>query len=250
MHKLKNLIAVALRAYQSGHGGLREKLISSVTACLSILILLLVVQYVELGLPFKMLVLASMGASAFLLFVTPHSPMAQPWPVIAGHLISAFIGVACAQWISNAPLAAAVAVLLSIFVMHLLHCLHPPSAATAMIAVLGGPEVHAIGWQFCYEVVAINAALMVMLAIVLNNLVPGRRYPMLHSHHAHHNQFLQQHQQHSELLEADFKWALSQMDGLIDVSAEDLVDIYEFALERAQSRRQQQVLSRANDDYS
>jgi CBS-domain-containing membrane protein len=202
MHKLKNLIAVALRAYQSGHGGLREKLISSVTACLSILILLLVVQYVELGLPFKMLVLASMGASAFLLFVTPHSPMAQPWPVIAGHLISAFIGVACAQWISNAPLAAAV------------------------------------------------AALMVMLAIVLNNLVPGRRYPMLHSHHAHHNQFLQQHQQHSELLEADFKWALSQMDGLIDVSAEDLVDIYEFALERAQSRRQQQVLSRANDDYS
>jgi CBS-domain-containing membrane protein len=119
-----------------------------------------------------------------------------------------------------------------------------------MIAVLGGPEVHAIGWQFCYEVVAINAALMVMLAIVLNNLVPGRRYPVLHSHHAHHNQFLQQHQQHSELLEEDFKWALSQVDGLIDVSAEDLVDIYEFALERAQSRRQQQSLSRASDDYS
>jgi CBS-domain-containing membrane protein len=249
MQKLKKLIDTVLLGYQPGHTGLREKLVSSVTACLSILFLLLIVQYVELELPFKMLVLASMGASAFLLFVTPHSPMAQPWPVIVGHLVSAFIGVACAQWIDNAPLAAAVAVLLSIFAMHLLHCLHPPSAATAMIAVLGGPEVHAIGWQFCYEVVAINAVLMVVLAIALNNLVPGRRYPMLHSHHVHHNQFLQQHQ-HSELLEEDFKWALSQMDGLIDVSAEDLVDIYEFALERAQSRRDKQALLSAGDDYS
>ena len=249
MQKLKKLIAAVLIGYQPGHTGLREKLVSSVTACLSILFLLLIVQYVELGLPFKMLVLASMGASAFLLFVTPHSPMAQPWPVIAGHLVSAFIGVACAQWISNAALAAAVAVLLSVFVMHLLHCLHPPSAATAMIAVLGGSEVHAIGWQFCYEVVAMNAVLMVLLAIFFNNMVPGRRYPMLHSHHAHHNQFLQQHQ-HSELLEEDFKWALSQMDGLIDVSAEDLVDIYEFALERAQNRREKLSLSSARDDHS
>jgi CBS-domain-containing membrane protein len=237
MQKLKKLIDTVLLGYQPSHTGLREKLISSVTACLSILLLLLIVQYVELGLPFKMLVLASMGASAFLLFVTPHSPMAQPWPVIAGHLVAALIGVACAHWISNAALAAAIAVLLSIFAMHLLHCLHPPSAATAMIAVLGGPEVHAIGWQFCYEIVAINASLMVVLAIILNNLVPGRRYPMRHTHHAHHLQFSQQaNLQHPELLEEDFKWALSQMDGLIDVSAEDLLDIYEFAVERAQAR--------------
>jgi len=237
MQKLKKLIDAVMSGYQPSHTGLREKLISSVTASLSILFLLLIVQYVELGLPFKMLVLASMGASAFLLFVAPHSPMAQPWPVIAGHLVAAFIGVACAHWISNAPLAAAIAVLLSIFVMHLLHCLHPPSAATAMIAVLGGPEVHAIGWQFCYEIVAINASLMVVLAIILNNLVPGRRYPMRHTHHAHHQQFSQQaNLQHPELREEDFKWALSQMDGLIDVSAEDLLDIYEFAVERAQAR--------------
>jgi len=31
---------------------------------------------------------------------------------------------------------------------------------------------------------------------------------------------------------------LSQMDGFIDVSAEDLVDLYEFAVERAESRSQ------------
>lgn len=251
MHKLKKLVSSVLAAYQSSHAPLREKLISSVTASFSILFLLLIVQYVELGLPFKMLVLASMGASAFLMFVFPHSPLSQPWSVFGGHLVSAFMGVACAQWLHSAPLAAAAAVLLSIFVMHLLHCLHPPSTATAMIAVLGGPEVHAIGWQFCYEVVAINAGLMVLLAIIFNNMVSGRRYPMRHSHHAHHHKFSQQqYQQYPELLEEDFKWALSQMDGLIDVNAEDLVDIYEFAVERAQSRIEKQAPSTANDDHS
>jgi len=239
MHKLKKLIDSILAGYLPGQVPLREGLISSLTACVSILLLLLVVQYVELGLPFKMLVLASMGASAFLLFVVPHSPLSQPWPVFGGHLVSAFMGVACVQWIPDIVLAAAVAVLLSIFAMHVLHCLHPPSSATAMVAVLGGPEVHAIGWQFCYEVVAINAGLMVLLALVLNNLVPGRRYPMRHSHHAHHNQFAQvNHEQYPELLEEDVKWALRQMDGLIDVSEEDLVDIYEFAVEHAETRRQ------------
>ncbi len=250
---MQNFLKIVERmwiAYQSSHTPLREKLIASATACISILCLLVFVEHVSLGLPFKMLVLASMGASAFLLFVVPHSPMAQPWPVLGGHLAAAFIGVACAKWIPDFAWAAAIAVLLSVFVMHVLHCLHPPSAATAMIAVLGGPEVHAIGWQFCYEVVALNAGLMVMLAIALNNMVPGRRYPMRHSHHAHHKQFVQQHQQHyPELLEEDFKWALNQMDGLVDVSAEDLVDIYEFALERSEQRRQDKT-SKLNEGGS
>jgi len=239
MHILKKLFNSVVAGYQSSHAPLREKLISSMMACFSILLLLLIVQYVELGLPFKMLVLASMGASAFLMFVLPHSPLSQPWSVFGGHLVSAFVGVACVQWIHSIVLATAIAVLLSIFLMHVLHCLHPPSSATAMIAVLGGPEVHAIGWQFCYEVVAINAGLMVLLACVLNNLVPGRRYPMWHTHHAHHHQFSQEnHEQYPELLEEDVKWALRQMDGLIDVSEEDLVDIYEFAVEHAEKRRQ------------
>ncbi|HSG93404.1 MAG TPA: hypothetical protein VK999_06770 [Methylotenera sp.] len=53
----------AFLRYQSGNTGMREKLVSSIIACLPILFLLLIVQYVELGLAFKMLVLASMGAS-------------------------------------------------------------------------------------------------------------------------------------------------------------------------------------------
>jgi CBS-domain-containing membrane protein len=238
MLKLHKLIELLLLGYKPSHIPLREKFIAANTAGVAIFCLLLLVDYIDLGLPFKMLVLASMGASAFLLFVVPHSPLAQPWPVIGGHVISAFIGVACAHSISGASLATALAVFLSVLMMYQMHCLHPPSAATALIAVLGGPEVHAMGWQFCYEVVALNAIVMVLLAVILNNLVRGRQYPMRHLHHAHHTQFSQQAHTQTELNEQDFKWALSQMDGYIDVNEEDLVDLYEFALEHAQTRQQ------------
>ena len=45
------------------------------------------------------LMVASMGASAVLLFAVPHSALAQPWNVMGGHLISALIGVSCARFI-------------------------------------------------------------------------------------------------------------------------------------------------------
>ncbi len=237
MNSIKPLAAFFAR-YQSTHTPVREKIYASLASFVAILLLVILVHYFSVGISFRLLVLASMGASAFLLFVVPHSPMSQPWPVIGGHLFAAAIGVVCARWIQSPALATATAVALSIFAMHWLHCLHPPSAATAMIAVLGGPEVHVIGWQFCYEMVAINVGIMVLLSIVINNLLPGRRYPLLHSHHPHHAEFIKvNHTPYAELKEEDFKWALVQMDGVIDVSAEDLVDLYEFAVEHAQSRK-------------
>lgn len=39
----------------------------------------------------------------------------------------------------------------------------------------------------------------------------------------------------------DFKWAPGQIDGMIDISAEDLADLYEFAAEYAQSRNLERV---------
>src|SRR4051812_43568415 len=40
------------------------------------------------------ILLATMGASAILLFAVPASPMAQPWPTIGGNIVSAVVGVA------------------------------------------------------------------------------------------------------------------------------------------------------------
>ena len=44
-----------------------------------------------------LLIVPSMGASAVLLFAVPHGALSQPWNVLAGHLLSALVGVSCAM---------------------------------------------------------------------------------------------------------------------------------------------------------
>ncbi|MFC3124430.1 HPP family protein [Pseudoroseomonas globiformis] len=120
--------------------------------------------------------IAPIGASAVLLFAVPASPLAQPWPVLGGNLISAAIGVMCLQVTSDPNLAAALAVALSICTMSLLGCLHPPGGAVALTAVLGGPAVAEMGFRFLLAPVALNSLVLLMAAVVFNNLA-GRPYP-------------------------------------------------------------------------
>lgn len=237
---MKSLSALfkAIAKHQPFFISFKEVVFTSLAAFAAIFILVIVVHYATFSAKLSLLVLASMGASTFLLFVVPHSPMSQPWSVVGGHFISAAIGVACAKYVANPAFATAIAVSLSIFIMYWLQCLHPPSAATAMIAVLGGPEVHMMGWQLSYEVVVINAGTIVVLAIVINDFILNRRYPVNHTHHPHHEQFTKDNFTPFPLLtEDDFKYALTQVDGVVDVGVEDLVDLYEFAVEHAQQQK-------------
>ncbi|QYF93926.1 HPP family protein [Massilia sp. PAMC28688] len=119
---------------------------------------------------------APMGASAVLLFCLPASPLAQPWSVIGGNMVSAATGVACLQVLGEGVLTAPVAGALAIGMMFALRCLHPPGGAVALTAVLAGPEVQAMGYQFVLLPVAFNCLLMVVAAFAYNNL-SGRRYP-------------------------------------------------------------------------
>lgn len=221
---------------KSIHMPRREMLFSVIGAFAAILLLGIGVNLATQNTALTLMVLASMGASTCLLFAIPHSPLAQPWPMFGGHLVSALVGVACAQALASPHIATAVAVALSIAVMYYLRCIHPPSAGTAMIAVMGGPAIHALGWGFI-GAVALNAGTILLLALAINNLIPGRRYPLRHTHHPHHRQFEQAAESaRLKLTEADFGWALDQMDGVIAVAEEDLVDLYEFAVEHAQKR--------------
>ena len=74
---------------------------------------------------------APMGASAVLVFGVPTSPMAQPWAVVGGNMLSALVGIACARWIGQPALAAALAVAGAMALMFALRCLHPPGGACA-----------------------------------------------------------------------------------------------------------------------
>ena len=103
---------------------LKEKAVSGAGGVLGIL-LVMAVSHSVLGLSGAAMLIASMGASVVLVFGVPHGALSQPWPVLAGHGISAAIGVTCARLMPDAMLAAACAVGLSIVAMRVLKCIPP-----------------------------------------------------------------------------------------------------------------------------
>ncbi|MFC5446235.1 HPP family protein [Rhizobium halophytocola] len=119
---------------------------------------------------------APMGASAVLLFAVPSSPLAQPWSIIGGNMLAAAVGMTAVMLIPNVYVAGAVAVGAAIYLMMLLRCLHPPSGAIALTAVLGGPGLHALGYGFVLWPVAGNSLCLLLAALAYNRLV-GRTYP-------------------------------------------------------------------------
>lgn len=119
---------------------------------------------------------ASMGASAIILLALPTSPLAQPWPLVGGQLISFVIGISMARWIQWPLLACGLAVLLTAFVMLRLHCLHPPGGAAALIPILAHPEAQHLNYSYLLAPAAVNIFFLLLLAWGFNRLL-GRPYP-------------------------------------------------------------------------
>jgi len=113
------------------------------------------------------MVLASTGASAILIFGSPHSPPAEPWNVVGGHVFSAIVGVTCFQHIPNELLAASLAIPLAMVLMHKLNCMHPPGGATAITAVVGGSVVHELGYAFVLLPVFFNSIILLSIAMAV-----------------------------------------------------------------------------------
>ncbi|MBF0417269.1 MAG: HPP family protein [Magnetococcales bacterium] len=127
----------------------------------------------------QILLLGSFGASAVLIFGAPASPLAQPRNLVLGHFISALIGVASVKLLPGAAwLAAPVAVSLAIAAMHLTRTLHPPGGATALIAVIGSEQIHALGFFYAFLPVLAGVTLLLGTALLFNNLISTRRYPL------------------------------------------------------------------------
>lgn len=122
--------------------------------------------------------IGSFGASSVLIYGAIQSPLAQPRNLVGGHLISAFIGVCVYKlipdpiWIS-APLA----VSLSIVAMQMTKTLHPPGGATALIAVIGTPKIKDLGFMYVLSPVLTGVLILLLVAIVANNLTKNRKYP-------------------------------------------------------------------------
>lgn len=202
-----------------------EQAVSGVGGLLGI-VAILIVSGPLLHEPAGAVVVASMGASAVLLFAVPHGPLSQPWALLGGHQVSAFIGVSCAMLIPETVPAAGIAVGLSIAAMHLMRCIHPPGGATALAAVVGGSEVQSLGYQYMLTPVLLNVAVILLVAFLFNYPFRWRRYPVALSRLDVGREDIAGDQMldHDHLMRA-----LGKLDTFMDISEQDLLKIYRLA---------------------
>ncbi len=201
-----------------------EKLLAGIGGGLGILGTLWISQAL-LGAEAAVIIVPSFGASAVLLFAVPHGALSQPWNLVGGHSLSALVGVFCAQTIADPALAAASAVGAACALMYYARCIHPPGGATALAAVIGGESIHALGFGYALTPVLLNTAIILLLATIINFPFPWRRYPAA----------LQPAwtgvapDGYPPIEHCDLVYAISQIDSIIDVSEQDLLEIYALA---------------------
>jgi len=170
---------------------------------------------------YRIYLAASMGASTILAIVIHHSPLSQPWAILGGHLAGALSGLLAAALIANPVLACMLAMALTVMLQIPARCLHAPGGGTALLPILGGAALQAEGLGFV-GVVLLNAVLLVAIAMVFNNLLPGRRYPMAFAP-------APLTPVKRVFREEDLLAALRSMEAYVDVSPDDLERIYELA---------------------
>ncbi len=218
----------------------REKILSGFLAFIALLCVA-AVSYAATGPQAAIYLVASMGAAVVLVQAVPNSPLSQPWPLLGGHLVSALIGVVVYHLLPHTLVAGPLAVGLAVAGMYFLHCLHPPGGAAALVAVIGGEGVHQLGYWYVLMPVGLNAAIMLIMALVINNIVPSRSYPARAGKQpAAPDPLLRQ----LGLNEDDLIAALHERDLFLDISREDLREIYRHAIMHANKRRLGSVLCR------
>ena len=161
----------------------------------------------------EMWMVSSLGASAVLLFGMPASPMAQPWPVLGGTVVSALVGAAAQMVIADSAIACAVAVGVAIMLMVPLRCMHPPGAGIAAYVVLD----HINGVQLVAFPIMFNVVVLLMCAVIYNALT-GKRYP----HPQHSLQKVTAPQPQGLFSSEDLDAALKHYNQVLDVSRADL----------------------------
>lgn len=209
-----------------------DRLVACVAAAVSIALTILVCAEFPLLREDLPVIIAPLGASAITVFVIPSSPLAQPWRVVGGNVISTLVGVAVFQAIPHTAVAAGVAVGAATLVMSLLRCLHPPGGAAALTAVIGSSNIHAAGYAFAFAPVAINSIALVTLAVLIHRWT-GHSYP----HRQASDAEVQNERSAAGFKAADLDQALEDLHETFDISRADLELILWRAEVHADKRR-------------
>lgn len=205
---------------------LTDRLIACVGAAIAISLTIVVCSGLPLAAADLPIIVAPLGASAVLVFAVPSSPLAQPWAVVGGNVLSTIVGVAAFNLIPNLMVAAGLAVGGAILIMSLLRCLHPPGGASALTAVIGSHSIHSAGYDFAFAPVGINSIALVSIAMLFHR-VSGHSYPHVRSWAP---------PPASPLHAADIDAALADMHESFDISREDLDTLLAQAERHAEMR--------------
>ncbi|MBV7539121.1 HPP family protein [Duganella sp. sic0402] len=219
----------------------REQLRASAGALLGIMLTALLSHALLHNTHAAIFLVAPIGASSVLLFALPGSPLAQPWSVVGGNVVSGLAGTACVHWFGDSlplPALAGLACGGAIAAMFVTRCLHPPGGAVALTTVIGGPAVHAAGYEFVLMTVMADSILLVLMAITYNNLT-GRSYPHVQQN-AHANPHATKDAVPTVRLgfkPEDLDAVLQQHNQVLDISRDDLESLFMQTEQRAYQRR-------------
>lgn len=125
----------------------------------------------------SILIIAPFGASAFLIYVVPSSPLAQPWPVVMGNAVSAAAALVALLLPLPGLAQMALAVVLAIAAMALLRAQHPPGGAVALTTVVTALSGRGLDWSWIWAPVALGSVTLVGFGMLWAPLT-GRSYPL------------------------------------------------------------------------
>jgi CBS-domain-containing membrane protein len=118
------------------------------------------------------LILGSFGASCVLLFGFPDSPFSQPRNVVGGHFFASLVGLIVLSVFGVHWWSMALALSAAIGLMFITRTVHPPAGSNPLIIMLTLPH-----WNFLFVPTLLGAMLLVLIALVFNNLDKAKHYP-------------------------------------------------------------------------
>ncbi|GGK71632.1 HPP family protein [Amphritea balenae] len=118
------------------------------------------------------LIMGSFGASCVLVFGFPDAPFSQPRNVVAGHCISTLTGLVFLMFFGPVWWSVALAVCVAIMLMMASRTVHPPAGSNPVIVFLLQP-----GWDYLVFPTFTGALLLVLVALLYNNLSRSASYP-------------------------------------------------------------------------
>lgn len=142
-------------------------LVVSSVGCLIAMSLISVVA-ISLGYP---MALGPIGASCLLSFGAHTGPFSQPRHIIGGHFITTLAALIIWHIFGGGFLTIGITLAVVIILMVLTGTIHPPAAASAIVAINSSA-----GWGFI-PCIIICSVLLVIISLFYNNLFQTRQYP-------------------------------------------------------------------------